>query len=242
MNRLPLIPLAVSLMTATSATPAAAAEVQIAASGPVVELTISEQVKAAPDLANLSAGVTSEAPTAVEALQMNSREMTAVVRKIKALGIADEDIQTTGISLNPRYDYDRPNQSQVFRGYQVSNRVSVTVRNIAAIGPILDALVAAGATDLNGPNFSIDDDSAAKAQARQTAMETAALRAREYAGWAGYSNVRLLEVSEGVSAGPPRPFGESGLRAMDASAPPPPVQPGLVGTGVTLTVKYEMVR
>lgn len=242
MNRLTAVPLAIALITSTAlAAPLSAAEVQILATGPVVEMTVTEQVKARPDIADIGAGVTTQASTAVEAMQMNAREMTAVISRIKALGIAEDDIQTSGVNLNAQYDYDRPNLQQVFRGYQVSNRVSVTVRDVDAVGPILDALVAAGATDLNGPNFSIDDDTGAKAQARQTAMETAATRAREYASWAGYSDVRLLEVSESVNRNP-QPRMMERVAAMDASAESTPVQPGLVGTGVTLTVKYEMVR
>jgi len=218
-----------------------AAEVQIASSGPVVELTVTEQVKAAPDIADISAGVTTQAMTAVEAMRLNAREMTAVIARMRSLGIAEDDIQTTGINLNAQYDYDRENQRQVFRGYQVSNRVSVTVREVQDIGPILDALVAAGTTDLSGPSFRIDDDSAAKAQAREAALQTAMARAGQYAGWAGYSGVRLLEVSENIASSQPRPMMRSMAMAESADVSTP-VQPGQVSTGVTLTVKYEMVR
>ena len=99
-----------------AATPADAAQVQIQTSGPVIELSISESVESAPDIATVSAGVTSQAQTAVEAMQVNAREMSAVIARIKALGIAEKDIQTSGISLNGQYDYDRQNQRQIFRG------------------------------------------------------------------------------------------------------------------------------
>ena len=223
-----------------AATPANAAQVQIQTSGPVIELSISESVESAPDIATVSAGVTSQARTAVEAMQINAREMSAVIARIKALGIAEKDIQTSGISLNAQYDYDRQNQRQVFRGYAVSNRVSVTLRDVARTGPVLDALVAAGATDIGGPNFSIDDETAAKAQARKAALDTARERAMEYAGWAGYSDIRLLEVSESVSSNPPRLMMRS--VAMAESALSTPVEPGTVASGVTITVKYEMTR
>ncbi|QYU66837.1 SIMPL domain-containing protein [Leptolyngbya sp. 15MV] len=90
-------------------------------------------------------------------------------------------MQTTGINLNARYDYDQARQRQVFRGYQASNRVSVKLRDVAATGRVLDALVAAGATDISGPSFSLDDDTAAKGQARQAAMRKAEAMARDYA-------------------------------------------------------------
>lgn len=233
---------AIPLFAATAlATPLAAAEVQIQSSGPVVELRITESVKAEPDIATVSAGVTSEAPTAVEAMRLNAREMSAVIARIKTLGIKEDDIQTTGINLNARYDYDRQTRKQIFRGYSVSNRVSVILRDVDETGEVLDALVAAGATDISGPNFSVDDDTAAKAQAREAAMETAKERAMEYAGWAGYTGIRLLEVSESVSVSRPaiamRVNVENVVNAQDT-----PVQPGLVSTGVTVTVKYEMTR
>jgi len=230
-----------ALAAATLAVPAAAADVQVASQGPVVDLSVTETVKAKPDIAEVSAGVTSQAPTAVAAMQANANAMDAVVKRIKALGIKAEDIQTTGISLGAQYDYDQAAQRQVFRGYQASNRVSVTLRDVARTGPVLDALVAAGATDIGGPNFSIDDDSAPRAQARKAAFEKAQAQAAEYARWAGYSGVRLLSVSEAVNPGRPMPYAERAMApAMDAKSSP--VEPGLVGTAVTVSVTFEMTR
>ncbi len=168
MTRFALPLLAASLLAAP-----AAAEVQVTNSGPVVELTVNESVEAEPDLVTVSAGVTTQARTAVEAMRANAQAMTAVIERIKALGVPERDIQTAGISLGAQYDYDQATQRQVFRGYQASNRVSVKLRDIERTGEVLDALVAAGATDLGGPDWSIDDDTAARAQARRQALETA---------------------------------------------------------------------
>lgn len=229
---LPLV--AVSALAA----PATAAEVQIAANGPVVELTVNESVEAAPDLATVSAGVTTQASTAVEAMRANATQMRAVVDRIKQLGVAERDIQTAGINLGAMYDYDQAARRQVFRGYQASNRVSVTLRDIDRTGEVLDALVAAGATDLGGPDWSIDDDTAARAQARRTAMETARAQALEYARLAGYSDVRLLAIVESVASRPPMPMMR--MVAAEAADAATPVQPGMVQAGVTVTVKYEL--
>lgn len=230
-----------ALMLGAAALPASAAEVQIQAAGPVVELSVNETVTAKPDLATISAGVTTEAPTAVAAMRQNASEMDAVIKRIKALGIADRDIQTTGINLNPRYDYDQPSQRQVFRGYSASNRVSVILRKVADTGKVMDALVTAGANDIGGPQFSIDDDTAAKAQARKAAMQNAQAQAMEYAKWAGYTGVRLLEVSESMMSSPPMPMQERAIMASGSKVSTP-VEPGMVGTGVSVTVKYEMTR
>lgn len=234
--------LIISTFIAAAASPAAAADIQLQAQGPVVELSVTETVKAKPDIATVSTGVTSQAPTAVEAMRKNAAAMDAVVQRIKALGIAADDIQTSGINLGAQYDYNQAQQRQIFRGYQASNRVTVTLRKVADAGRVLDALVAAGATDIGGPDFSIDDDTAPRAQARKAALDKARQQAEEYAKWSGYSGVRLLQVSEMVNPGRPMPY-DGKIRAMAvAEAAPTPVEPGLVGTSVTVTVSYEMTR
>ena len=233
--------IAASAMAALAA-PSQAAEVQMDVEGPVVELSVTETVNAAPDIATIGTGVTSEAPTAVAAMRKNAQEMREVIDRIRSFGIRGDDIQTTGVNLNARYDYDRASRRQVFRGYQASNRVSVKVRDVEKVGEILDALVAAGATDINGPSFSIDDDTDAKAQARRAALTRATEQAREYAVWAGYSDVRLLVISESLRTSRPAPMmlrTVSVEAAQDASAP---IEPGLVGTNVTVNVKFEMTR
>jgi len=224
------------------AIPAVAADVQVTSQGPIVELAVTETVKAKPDLAEVSAGVTTEAPTAVEAMRATAQAMDAVVARIKALGIRDEDIQTTGISLGAHYDYDNQGRNRpTFRAYQASNRVRVILRKVSDTGSVLVALVAAGATDLNGPSFSIDDDTAPRAQARKAAFDKAQAQAAEYARWAGYSGVRLLAVNEGIGPGQPMPMiGRGMVASMDAKETV--VEPGLVGTSVTVSVTFEMTR
>lgn len=232
-----------ALAAGVIATSAQAAEVQIASQGPVVELSVSETVDAKPDIVEIGAGVSSQASTAVEAMRINAREMTAVIERLEALGIDKDDIQTTGINLGAQYDYDQSEQRQVFRGYQASNRVSVTLRDVKRAGEVLDALVAAGATDISGPRFSLDDDTQARAQARKAAFAKARTQAEEYARWSGYTGVRLLEVGESIMTNRPIAYAESDMRqSIKASAAPTPVEPGLVGTMVSLTVKYEMTR
>ena len=229
------------VLLATAASPAVAAEIQLQAQGPVVELAVTEIVKARPDVATVGAGVTSRAPTAVQAMQQTATAMDAVVRRIKALGIADQDIQTTGIELGAQYDYNQAQQRQVFRGYQASNRVSVTLRKVPDTGRVLDALVAAGATDISGPSFSIDDDTPQRAQARKAALDKARQQAEEYARWAGYSGVRLLQVSEMLNPGRPMPY-DVRVQAVSAEAKATPIEPGQVGTAVTVNVTYELTR
>ena len=233
---------AISLLAATAiAAPAAAAEVQIQAQGPVVELTVNESVEAAPDIATVSAGVTTQARTAVEAMRANAQSMTSVIDRIKALGVAERDIQTSGISLGAMYDYNQQTQRQVFRGYLASNRVSVTLRDIPRTGEVLVALVGAGATDLGGPDWSIDDDTGARGQARTAAVRRAQAQALEYARLAGYSGVRLLEINETLMPVRPMPMMRQ-MAVAEAADASTPVQPGMVQSSVNVTVKYEMTR
>lgn len=221
-----------------------AAEVEIEAEGPVIELSVFESVTAEPDLVTIGAGVTTRAATAVEAMRLNAEEMTRVIDQIKASGVAEEDIQTSGISLNAQYDYDRNTREQIFRGYQVSNRVSVKLREVEQTGELLDRLVSAGATDLSGPTFSIEDDDAAKDLARERAVARAQQRAEAYAALYGYDAVRILAVSESIQGR--GPVAQQAMRAeADAimvSGARAPVQPGQVSTGVSITIKYEMIE
>ena len=242
--------MAAAIATTAIAMPAsnlAAAEITIQAENPVVELSIFEQIEVEPDLVTISAGVFSDAPTAVEALRRNAAEMDRVIAQIKASGIADRDIQTARISLDPQYDYNRTTQRQVFKGYRASNTVTIKLRQIDRAGALLDTLVSAGATNLNGPYFSIEDDTSAKATARERALARGEAQAEQYARLNGYSGVRLLQVGESIVS-------SGGAVARDAivvtgarlesAAPPPPVanfEPGVVGTGVNLRLSYEMV-
>ena len=153
---------AAASLTGGIAMPAYAAEVAIAATGPVVELQVSQQVLGDPDKATISAGVTTRAQTAVAAMAQNAVEMDRVLKRMDALGIPEDRVQTAGISLNPQYNH-RQNLPPEFIGYEASNRVTVDLRDLERIGPVLDALVAAGATNLSGPNWEIVDDEPQKA-------------------------------------------------------------------------------
>lgn len=233
-----MIPTAIAF-AALPGVSAHAAEVEIAAQGPVIELSVYESVNVDPDMATIGAGVTTEAQTATAALRQNSAEMRRVINRIKKLGISEKDIQTTGINLNPRYDYDPESRQQIFRGYQVSNRVSVKLRKIEDTGRVLDELVSAGSTDLSGPSFSIENDEDAKNAARKRAVERARERASAYASIFGYSGVRVLQVSESLVGRGPMPVARDVSVEM-AKAAPAPVQPGQVETGVSVSITFEM--
>jgi uncharacterized protein YggE len=220
--------------------PATAAEVQIQAQAPVVELSVSETVNAAPDIAQVGTGLTTRARTAKEAVRLNAIAMQKVVDRLKALGIAAKDIQTSNFNLNAQFNY--PNGgTPVFTGYEASNQVTAKLRQVDKVGDVLDALVAAGANNINGPSFMLDDDTAQQQSARTRAFQRGQAMAQDYARMAGYTGVRLLEVSESVQGRGPVPPMPVAFRAEAAQAKTP-IEAGEVGTTVTLTVKYEMTR
>lgn len=226
-------------VAAVMASPAAA-EVDIQASGPVVALSVSESVAVDPDIANLSAGVTTVAPTAVEAMRQNAQAMNRVVDRIEALGIDEDDIQTSGVNLNAEYDYNQQTRQQEFRGYRVMNRVNIVLRDIQRTGEVLDSLVAAGATDLGGIGWAVDDPAPFVEQARQAAFATARQRAQDYARLSGYADVRLLEISENVTSQPMPMYRQ--VVTADVAEQSTPVRPGQVDAGITVNFSFEMVE
>ncbi|MET0181177.1 MAG: SIMPL domain-containing protein [Novosphingobium sp.] len=227
----------------TIAAPAAATEIQIAVTNPVVEMAVNEVVQSAPDTATIGAGVTTRAASASEAMRLNAAAMERVVARVRALGIPAKDIQTSSFSLNAQYQYVRDGEAPKFLGYDASNQVSVTLRDLVKVGETLDALVAAGANNLYGPNFTLEKDQEAKSAARRAAFARAQALAGEYARMAGFNGLRLLEVSEAFTGTGPLPVTGQALNmsaAKDAVATP--VEPGRVGTGVQLVAKFEMTK
>lgn len=231
------------LAIATAAAPASAAEVQLDVKGPVVEITASETVQSEPDQATVGAGVTTRAPTAVAAMRDNAAKMEKVLARLGQLGIPRRDVQTSGVNLNPQYRYNNDNVPPTFLGYDVTNQVSVILRDTGKVGPTLDALVAAGANNVSGPYFSRDDDKAQRMAAREAAFKAAELQAREYSRMAGFSGLRLLSVEETLQRGGPIPFDVANQARIEVTAAKvTPIEPGRVGTSVQLTAKYEMTR
>lgn len=231
-------------LLAAAASPAfAAVEITASAANPVVELSVTETVLGSPDTATFSTGVTSKAPTASAALRQNSADMDKVIKQIVAQGIKREDIQTSGINLSADYEYNNEVRTPRFIGYQVSNTVTVKVRQIDKLGAILDSVVSQGANNLSGPSFSIDDDSAAQREARDKAMKRAEAQALGYAKRSGYTGVQLLAVSEGLTNATLFSGAEMKTRTfpgiVDAA---PPVEGGRVETSVTVNVTYQMTR
>ena len=204
----------------------------------LLTLTAEGRVTRTPDQAELSAGVVTNAATAADALAGNSRAMTAMVAALRKAGVAAADLQTSNLSLNPQYRYEN-NRAPVLTGYQAANTVRVKVRNLAGTGALVDAMVAAGANQINGPSFSLSRPEAALDEAREAAIKAARARADLYARAAGMKVVRIQSIVEG-GAVPPEPMPMLRMAAMAESAPPPPVEAGAVDMTVSLNVSFEL--
>lgn len=209
---------------------------------PLLTLSAQGEVRARPDMATVGTGVETRAPTARDAMAQNAAQMDRLIAALVKAGVERKYIQTSSINLNPQYDYSssREGQPPRFVGYQASNQLSVVVRDLAKLGPLIDAMIAAGATNINGPSFGVVDDGALLRQAREKALDDAKERAQFYATRSGYKSVRLVSISE-QGGGYPVPMPMMAM-AKEVSAPATPVEPGQVSTSVTLSVQYVMER
>ncbi len=163
------------------------------------------EVRAAPDTVTLSAGVTSEAPTAAAALAANTTRMQSVFAALKKLGLADKDMQTANFSVSPQMAPQTANnnsQPPHVTGYQVSNQLQLRLDDVSRLGPAIDALVTAGANQMNGIDFAIKDSAPLLAEARADAVSDARAKAEIYAKAAGVSLGPILSIGENAGQGP----------------------------------------
>jgi uncharacterized protein YggE len=201
---------------------------------PIV-VTIGEGlVKRAPDRAWVTIAAESRAKTPVEAQKLNADAMSAVLQKIKSVGLPAEAIQTAAYELRPEFDY--ANNRQTLRGYVARNAVDVRVDDLAKLGQVLDVAVTAGATSVSGVRFDLKDRAAVEQTALQQAVTDARAQANTAAQAAGMKVERVLriEVNRQSAVPPPRPMM---MRAeMAATAAEPPIAPGEIEVKAAVTM------
>jgi uncharacterized protein YggE len=231
-----------ALMLGAAALPAAASAQQAAITqtiaGTRLDVTATGEVTRVPDLAVISAGVQTRSATASGALQQAATRMARVRAALTEAGIADRDIQTSTISLNPEYVYAN-NQPPKLNGYTASNQLSVRFRDIANAGKILDALVKEGANTINGPNLTIDKPEAALDEARARAVAMGRARADLYARSLGLRVVRVVSISESGGSYPAPPPMPMYARAESAQADSK-IDPGEQKLQVNLAMTFEL--
>lgn len=207
-----------------------------------LDISAQSDIKAAPDIATVSAGVLTVAKTANQAMKDNATRMTNVFDSLKKAGIDDKDIQTSGMSLNPQYNYVQ-NLPPTIVNYQANNNVTVRIKDMKNIGTVLDALVAQGANQLNGPNFSVDNPDTLMDTARKEAVKKATDRAKLYADAVGLKIKRIITISEQGGYAPQPPMMMKAMRmdmAAGGAAESTPVATGEVGISVTVNIAFEL--
>ncbi len=192
------------------------------------------EAKGTPDQATVQLGVQSQAPTSSAALADNNTKMEALIAKLKELGIADKDIQTSNFSISPTYG----NDGQAVTGYQVNNSASVTIRNIATTGTLLDSVVAAGSNSIYGISFGIGDPKSLQGEARNAAITNAKAQADAMAQAAGGSVGQILSITESIGSVPQPMMMQS--EAMMADAKAVPISQGEQSVSAQVQITYEL--
>lgn len=207
-------------------------------------LTISGtgNITARPDVAWIDMGVDSEAKTAREALDANTAAMNAIFDVLKELSIEEKDYQTSQFSIHAVYTQpSRPSSSDqvpVIRGYQVTNQLTVKIRDLDRTGEILDKVVAVGSNRLNNIRFDIDEPEALLDQAREKAVADALRKAKIYVGAAGMALGRIMSISESGSTWPQPVYARAMAMESGGNVPIAPGEQSLTA-GVSLTIEIE---
>jgi len=218
-----------------AALPAQPARAQTQADFPsAISVTGEATVSVPPDLAQVDAGVTSDAKTAREASDANNAAMGKVLLALKGAGIEQKDYQTARLSLQPEYAPNRQGPSPVV-GYRASNRVTIRVRDVTKVANVIDTLVGAGANDIGSINFMVSQASKLLDDARTQAVADARRKAEIYAKAAGVTLGAPLSISEEGAA--PAPVFRTKMAAPMAAAP---VAQGEETLSVTVNVSWAI--
>lgn len=199
-----------------------------------ISVTGTGTVEAAPDMATLMIGVTSQDKTAAAALAANSTATEAVIARLTASGIEARDMQTSNLSINPNWTTNASSMSEI-SGYIASNMLTVRVRKLDTLGAVLDAAVTDGANTLNGLTFGLADPAPVMNEARKEAVADARAKAELLAAAAGVKLGRVISISDTVASAEPMPM----FRA-EASAKAVPIASGELGIAATVQIFYEI--
>ena len=213
----------------------------------IISLTGIGEVTAKPDMALITSGVVTQAATAREALTANTKAMADLLAVLKAAGVEERDVQTSGFSVNPNYVYSDQRDASGYtlppqiNGYSVSNNVTVRIRDLASLGTVLDQQVTVGANSINGVMFTVADPSALYDEARKEAFADAKKKAELYAEAAGEELGLIKSVSEQQGYSEPQPYM---MKAMDsvAAAAPVPVATGELSFQVNVNVTWTFAN
>lgn len=207
---------------------------------PRIVVTGDGEATARPDMAIIRLSVMREADTAREALDANNAAMAAVIASLKDTGVEERDIQTSGLSIQPRWDYQSDsngNQTSRLAAYQVVNTLTVRVRDLKSVGAVIDSSVSLGVNQGGSITFTNQDADAVIDRARRDAVEDATSKARTLADAANVGLGRILEISERSNRPTPMPVDGRVMR-MEAEASAVPIEAGENSYGVSVTITF----
>jgi len=200
-----------------------------------ITVSATGKITVVPDVARLNLGVTATKSTVKAAREAGAKAMTDIIAALKGLGIADADIQTTNLSLYPQYG---TGPTPKVTGYQISEQLQVTVRDIDKAGDAVDAATANGATDVNGISFEVANPVKAQNDARAAAVEAARVSAQAMASAGHVSLGAVVSITDATPVSPI--FYGYGVRAGAAADTATPVQPGTQDLSAMVTVVFEI--
>ncbi len=215
--------------------------VQAVVDRPALNLSAYGEVRVAPDMATISFAVVTEASSAAEAMRMNADRMNQVMTALRRAGVAERDVQTSGLNLSAQYDYVQ-NEPPRLRGYQAQNRVTVIINDLGAVGSTADAVVAAGVNQIDGIGFGLKDPSAAENQARRLAVRALQAKATLYADALGVQLGGIRSLSEGGGYSPPQPMLQMARAEMSMDAGSTPIAAGQLTVRIDITGIYDVIR
>jgi uncharacterized protein len=194
------------------------------------------EVRARPDLAVVRVGVVSQAATARAALDDNNEAMRAVMAALQDRGIAERDMQTSQFTVQPRYRHDQTGEAPPrIDGYEVSNQLAVTVRDLDALGPVLDQAVSVGSNQILGIEFDIADPEPRRDEARRLAVEDAVRKANVYAEAADVALGPIRAMTEQARFDPPQPY-----QRMEMAQSSVPIAEGEQVVAVQVTISWDI--
>jgi len=203
-----------------------------------ITITGQGQVSVKPDIAVVDSGVVTQAKTAAEALAANTEAMQSVFAALKNLGIEDRDMRTSQFSVNAMHTRPERGEAARISGYQVSNLVSVTLRDLDRVGEVLDRLVSNGSNELRGIRFQVEKPGPLMDGAREEAVKDALRKAKIYVAAAGVALGPVLTINEHGGGGRPQPMFARAM-AMESSDVPIAAGEQTLSTSVTLVIGLE---
>ncbi|MBU2956700.1 SIMPL domain-containing protein [Paracoccus sp. 1_MG-2023] len=200
-----------------------------------LQVSGSGQARVAPDMAVISLGVTTQGDSADAAMSDNSTRQQAVIDALRDAGIEQSQIQTSGLNLRPMMQYDEGQPPKV-TGYEARNMVTIRATDLARLGEVLDAIVGAGANQIDGIAFERQDGDAGLDEARTAAVQDARRKAELLAEAAGAQLGPILSMSESSGGRAPQPM----MRMEAAMADSVPVQAGEVELSAEVRIEYAL--